>query len=91
MGGSIIWIIFLIVLGLYSWKGMDSTSTPTCPFTPPDSSNYFTNNQNLRIYTRKWLPENPNQVIGRIFISHGLGEHSGRYDWVAKKICRTKF
>jgi len=43
------------------------------------------NANNLTIFTRTWIPKNK-EIKGRVFIVHGYGEHSGRYQWVAGKL-----
>ncbi len=35
-----------------------------------------------KLYTQSWLPDNP--ARGVLVLSHGYGEHSGRYDYVAQ-------
>lgn len=51
---------------------------------PIDSSiypQYFANKQGLWMYTRSWVVKQPKAAI---FICHGLGEHIGRYEHVAR-------
>lgn len=38
------------------------------------------------IYWRAWLPEGTRSTRGSVVISHGAGEHSGRYDAVAQAL-----
>jgi alpha-beta hydrolase superfamily lysophospholipase len=44
----------------------------------------FTAQDGLEIFVHKWLPEG--KIIGTVQIAHGVGEHSGRYDYFAKKL-----
>lgn len=37
-----------------------------------------------RLHYYRWLPETP--ARGLIVIAHGMGEHAGRYDWVAGRL-----
>ncbi len=41
----------------------------------------FTNKSGLSIYSQAWLP--PSEPKANLFVVHGLGEHSGRYQHVA--------
>eukprot|EP00124_Ichthyophonus_hoferi_P005653 Ihof_evm1s882 gene=Ihof_evmTU1s882 len=41
----------------------------------------------VKLYTRAWLPEGP--AKGILFISHGFGEHCGRYNQVARQLNRA--
>lgn len=40
------------------------------------------------LYYRFWTVENPRAIL---FIVHGVGEHSGRYDYVARHFCALGF
>jgi acylglycerol lipase len=54
-------------------------------YEPPSS--YFLNKDNLYIYHQTWVPtanEPPSAVV--VFV-HGVGEHCGRYDTFAKRMC----
>lgn len=42
-----------------------------------------------RIFFREWLPQG--DIVGAILISHGLGEHSGRYRHVAAALTAVGF
>jgi len=42
----------------------------------------------LALSTRQWLPDDPRAVL--LFV-HGLGEHSGRYDYVARRFAARGF
>jgi len=66
-----------------------STLSPDSNDPHKSSNGYFTNRKNMKIFTRKWLPNG--KAKGRVFISHGLGEHSNRYQWVAKKFTDDGF
>eukprot|EP00123_Amoebidium_parasiticum_P020983 comp59632_c0_seq1/m.47856 comp59632_c0_seq1/g.47856 ORF comp59632_c0_seq1/g.47856 comp59632_c0_seq1/m.47856 type:complete len:641 (-) comp59632_c0_seq1:9-1931(-) len=50
---------------------------------PPNvmEGNLISNKNGEKLYTRAWLPEGGTK--GLLFICHGFGEHSGRYDTVA--------
>jgi acylglycerol lipase len=41
----------------------------------------WTSSDGIKIYAQQWYVENPKAVVS---IVHGMGEHSGRYDHVAK-------
>lgn len=43
----------------------------------------FKDDGGVRIHTRSWLPEDPRMVVQ---ISHGIGEHSARYDTFAREL-----
>jgi alpha-beta hydrolase superfamily lysophospholipase len=45
------------------------------------SDTYLQIDSKNKLYLRKWLPKKINK---NIFIVHGLGEHSGRYEEFAK-------
>lgn len=47
---------------------------------------YFDGKRQTRIYWQHWLPEN---VRADVVIAHGLGEHGGRYQHVAKTLADT--
>ena len=40
------------------------------------------------LYCRFWEIENPRAIL---FIVHGVGEHGGRYDYIARHFCRLGF
>ncbi|ELR19021.1 lysophospholipaselike protein [Acanthamoeba castellanii str. Neff] len=44
---------------------------------------FFVNKRNQRIFTRAWLPPALEKTKALVFLFHGLGEHSGRYNHVA--------
>ncbi|CAM3610352.1 alpha/beta hydrolase [Smaragdicoccus niigatensis] len=44
----------------------------------------FTGASGDHIHWQAWIPENP--PIGVVVFSHGVGEHGGRYDWVAQQL-----
>ena len=46
------------------------------------SENYLQVDSKYRIYIREWIPKE--KVKKNLFIIHGLGEHSGRYEDLAK-------
>ena len=46
------------------------------------SENYLQVDSKCRIYIREWIPKE--KVKKNLFIIHGLGEHSGRYEDLAK-------
>lgn len=48
----------------------------------------FKDDDGVRIHTRSWLPEEPRAIVQ---ISHGLGEHSGRYDVFARELVAHGF
>ena len=37
----------------------------------------------------RWMPENT--PIATIYIAHGMGEHAGRYDWVAQRLTEVGY
>lgn len=45
--------------------------------------NFFMNAQKLWIYTQRWKVAN---AVGAVFLCHGLGEHVGRYEHVARAL-----
>jgi alpha-beta hydrolase superfamily lysophospholipase len=44
----------------------------------------FTGLHNTPIFTQHWLPDDPPRAV--VVIAHGLSEHSGRYDHVARAL-----
>jgi len=50
------------------------------PLDPAFFPQYMMNKDGLYIYIRKWVVKNPRAVV---FISHGYGEHIGRYEHIA--------
>ncbi len=49
----------------------------------------FANKSGLKIFTRKWLPEE--NTRGVIVIVHGLNSHSGYYQWVADQFTSLNY
>jgi alpha-beta hydrolase superfamily lysophospholipase len=45
---------------------------------------HFKTEDGTKLFTRTWLPET--SIRSTIILVHGLGEHSGRYEHVAKKL-----
>lgn len=39
------------------------------------------------IYQRRWVPDKPRDGLPGIYLLHGVGEHSGRYQELAKHLC----
>jgi len=63
-------------------------------FGPPEEhalfkENYFTNEQGLWIFTRRWEPKG--QPKGLILLIHGMGEHCSRYEMVAETLTNAGF
>ena len=56
---------------------------------PSHGETYFLNKQGLRIETRSWLPLS--KALGLVVISHGFGEHGGRYGRVARALADEGF
>ena len=50
----------------------------------------FQSVEGFTIFYREWLPESQD-ILGIVFISHGLGEHSGRYRHVAAEFTGAGF
>lgn len=44
----------------------------------------FVDQDGVAIFVYKWAPDKPPKAA--VQISHGLGEHAGRYEWVAKQL-----
>ncbi|MBN1265607.1 MAG: lysophospholipase [Anaerolineales bacterium] len=53
------------------------------------SEGTVTASDGINLYTQTWLPEK--EIIGRVLIVHGMGEHSGRYPHVAKILTAAGF
>jgi alpha-beta hydrolase superfamily lysophospholipase len=75
---------------------MGSTaSIANAPIQPPQYEGSgvgsFQNKQGLRLFYRKWLLSNSELRKGRVFISHGFGQHSGMYEWVAAQLNQDGF
>jgi alpha-beta hydrolase superfamily lysophospholipase len=49
-------------------------------------SEFFQNGQGLWIYTRRWQVPHDTETKGLVLLVHGFGEHSGRYDLVARTL-----
>ena len=49
----------------------------------PTQEGKFTGTGGIEIFWRSWLPDKIRAVV---ILSHGLGEHSGRYDWLARRL-----
>jgi len=50
----------------------------------PRGTGSFTGLHNTPIFTQHWLPDDPPRAV--VIIAHGLSEHSGRYDHVARAL-----
>lgn len=48
------------------------------------SEDSFLNKRNLEIFTRRWLPEEPQRAA--VLFIHGYAEHSGRYEHMARQM-----
>ena len=60
----------------------ERVSKPTGAF-----SSYMVNDTDLWLFTKKWIPKSSNNIVkGIIFLVHGIGEHIGRYEHVAKRM-----
>lgn len=53
--------------------------------------NFFVTRHGLALYVRKWLPKHDVAPRGVVFIVHGLGEHAGRYDHIARVLVKAGF
>jgi acylglycerol lipase len=54
-------------------------------YQPP--SGYFLNKDNLYIYQQTWEPTTGKAPAAVVVLVHGVGEHCGRYDSLAKRMC----
>ncbi|KAG7397197.1 hypothetical protein PHYBOEH_001136 [Phytophthora boehmeriae] len=52
---------------------------------------YFVTSHGLALYVHKWLPRFDTRPKGVLFILHGLGEHAGRYDHIARVMVTRGF
>ncbi|GAB9467061.1 Monoglyceride lipase [Globisporangium polare] len=52
---------------------------------------FFTTKHDFALYVRKWLPRYDVKPRGVVFLVHGIGEHGGRYDHVARIMARAGF
>ncbi|RLN32469.1 hypothetical protein BBJ28_00007831 [Nothophytophthora sp. Chile5] len=52
---------------------------------------FFVTSHGLALYVRKWLPRFDCAPRGLVFLLHGLGEHGGRYDHVARQLAKQGF
>lgn len=52
---------------------------------------FFTTSHGFSLYVRKWLPRYDTPPRGLVFLVHGIGEHGGRYDHVARILARAGF
>jgi acylglycerol lipase len=50
----------------------------------PHSTGSFKTADGLNIHTESWLPDDPPRAV--VLISHGIGEHIGRYPHVAERL-----
>lgn len=53
-----------------------------------ESDFWFTDPEGIEIFVRSWVPEAP---CAAVYISHGVGEHSGRYLTFAKALASAGF
>ncbi|KAJ8598834.1 hypothetical protein CTAYLR_008549 [Chrysophaeum taylorii] len=51
---------------------------------PKWTASFFVNKQNLRIFRRRWAPQD--KAIASVVLVHGYTEHSGRYEGVAESL-----
>ncbi|KAF1319366.1 Monoglyceride lipase, partial [Globisporangium splendens] len=52
---------------------------------------FFTTKHGFALFVRKWLPRHDTKPRGVVFLVHGIGEHGGRYDHVARLLARAGF
>ncbi|RLN32467.1 hypothetical protein BBJ28_00007835 [Nothophytophthora sp. Chile5] len=52
---------------------------------------YFVTSHGLALYIRKWLPRFDCIPRGVVFLVHGLGEHGGRYEHMARILAKRGF
>lgn len=56
---------------------------------------YIRNAQGMWLYIKSWIPRNDSNsnshVKGLVFLAHGLGEHMGRYEYVAQYLNQHGF
>ncbi|WLH50804.1 alpha/beta hydrolase [Pseudomonas tolaasii] len=53
------------------------------------STFWLTANDHTRLYVNQWLPEGPARAM--IMLSHGMAEHSGRYERLAEALCAAGY
>lgn len=51
----------------------------------------FKVDEKISLFYREWAPEEGQDIVGKVVIVHGYGEHSGRYQHVAKALTDIGF
>lgn len=55
-----------------------------------ETDNFLSNDGKTQIFVRKWIPDQK-QIKAVIQITHGMLEHSNRYDWFANALAKEGF
>ena len=50
---------------------------------------WLTANDRSQVFVNQWLPEGPLKAV--ILISHGMAEHSARYERLAQRLCNQTY
>lgn len=89
----------IAALALAAWKAAAAVATaathghalPPVPAALAESPShvdvmrpFFVTSHGLALFVRKWLPPQGHRPRGVIFLAHGLGEHGGRYEHLAR-------
>ena len=53
------------------------------------STFWLTANDHSRLYVNHWMPVGPAKAV--VMLSHGMAEHSGRYERLAKALCSAGY
>ena len=61
------------------------------PQAPLGNTGLFANREGLLIYWRRWLPPPGALTKGIVILTHGLGEHCGRYEVVGSGLASPGF
>lgn len=97
--GALALALYKALAGVYSWTHARHALPqlpPSVALAQPAPSldvlrPFFTTSHGFALFVRKWLPRHDVAPRGAVFLVHGIGEHGGRYDHVARQLARAGF
>lgn len=98
-------VIGYLALGYSAWQFASALTTSTSksahrfpckpdylrPSCVDALRNFFVTSHGLALFVHKWLPRYDQPPRGVVFLLHGMGEHAGRHDHVARTLAKNGF